>query len=218
MQSNALSVSNALREIARDFPREFPQALGTVGLGLRKKMRAAIPSGSSPLSFSPWNSFTRILKFRRASKYMKANMYHKSVIANKTASKESKKNRRAFIRENKRKASALSGFGGQLPNAMIYQRTGNGSGASVQIGYRKNEVGSIASAFQSALNRPLTKEERHFRHTIQGKHIERAYRRPARPIMQPFAESKDTAAYILDVVNKRIFALITKRANRARAA
>jgi hypothetical protein len=102
---------------------------------------------------------------------------------------------------------------------MIYEKSGRGVGTSVNIGFRNDKVGGIAKAFQSALSKPLSKEERHFRHTVQGKQIDSMYVRPARKIIAPFANDDATGRYIIDAMKKRIAAAITKRANRmSRAA
>ena len=216
MTSNGRQVADALRALAMEFPREFPRALSAVGLGLRKRMVAAIPRSNPPLAFAAWHSFTRKLKAIRLRGY-------KSRRAYATTLASVKRTRGGALTSRSRRAlkaarGFITGFGGKLPGSMIYKRYGSGPRAGVAVGYRRDKIGGIAAAFQSSSSHVLSKQERHFRHMIQGENIDASYQRPARKIMQPFSEDKATQAYILNAVQKRIASIITKAATKARIA
>ena len=227
MTSNGRQVADALRTLAQEYPREFPRALSAVGLGLRKRMKVALPKGSPPLSFRPWNSFTRLLKFGRKN----LDRLHRSGYFDPTRGLKRKKNgeltkgsenrlARRRIRLNKqyhKLASAESkfGYGGKIKDFLYYHRKGSGSGASVDVGYRNDRLGKYANAFQTPESHPLTKEERHFRHKIQGESIDGTYNRPARPFIEPFATDPVTQQFIIDAVKKNISARAAKAAKKA---
>jgi hypothetical protein len=213
-RSNGASVAAALRQIARDNPREFPQVLKTVGMGLKKKMKAALPKGMMPLRFLPWNSFTRLLKARRNSKRSATITNWKAYLKrNKAAlTDDRRKTVKSYITKHRRKirASDKRGFGGMLSDVLWYGKQGR---ESVYVGFRNDKLAQYAQSFQSAENRTLTKAERHFRHKIQGKNIDGTYNRPARQIMKPFSNDKATQAYIVDVAKKRLQSIISKAAS-----
>lgn len=230
MSSNGRQVADALRTLAQEFPREFPRALSAVGLGLRKRMKAALPKGSKPLVFSGWNTFTRLLKFGKAN----SARLRKIGFFDPTSGLKRKKNgeltKGSISRLAKRRkrinkaydklgtAEAKFGFGGQIKNMLYYQRRGSGARSSVDIGYRNDRQGKYANAFQSAESRPLSDSEKHFRHRIQGDNIEGTYRRPARPFIQPFADDPETARFIIDASRKNITARIEKARKKAAAS
>ena len=223
-RTNGASVAAALRQIARENPREFPQVLATVGMGLKKKMKAALPKGMMPLRFLAWNSFTTLLRLKLKRKSF-SKLYARSGLGLSDIGEGLKvKKNGDFTKGSRRKIErryknigkvrklqddfANRGkFGGMLSNTFFYKKP---SRESVYVGFRNDKLAQHAQSFQSAENRALTKAERHFRHKIQGKNIDSTYNRPARQIMKPFANDKATQAYIVDVAKKRLQSIISK--------
>lgn len=189
IKTNAASTAAALRKIADDFPREVGAGLSAAGLGLRKRIGAAMPSSSPPFSFSPLDPLTRASR-----------IYLGRIKALKAA--------RSIAQ------GAVSGFGGvlSLPSSFRYVK-----GRALVILTYIPALAPYAEKFQRAEVRPTTAEERHRMHK-RGVHDFKTYRRQARPIFQPIADDPSTMEYVLDAVRKRIVALIEKRAREAKKA
>jgi len=228
VRSNGGEVAAALRQIAAEYPRELPRILSTVGLGLRKRMSAAMPNGAPPLKFKAWNAFTLLLKTRR--KYRQTmKLYKKSGLMSDGSNTDLKRKksgeltkaslRKLEVRATKRnrlrtlQRKSVS-FGGILNNAGSFRFKKNKD--SIAVGYFDG-LKEYAQAFQTKSARALTKEERHFRHTLQGKNIDRRYIRPAREVMKPFSKDPATLAYIVDVAKKRLASIVEKQAKKVSA-
>lgn len=229
-KSNGGKVAAALRQIADEHPREFPRILATVGLGLRKKVSAAMPNGAPPLKFAPYNQFTLLLRLLRKKSFK--SLYTRSMLGTRAGIKSGLKTKRngdftkASLKKLERRANyvnkirraqhkANKGFGGILNRAssMRYKATKTSFG----FGWF-DKLKPYANSLSTKESRNLSKEERHFRHKIQGENIERQFIRPARPVMQPFADSPATHAYIIDAARKRLNSIIEKNLSKVSGA
>ncbi len=213
-KSNGGKVAAALRQIAAEYPREFPRILSTVGLGLRKKVSAAMPNGAPPLRFSPWNSFTRLIKTLRLRRYRTSDKYKQL-----KSGLRRKKSGQLYASSKKKLTSSRPswlGFGGLLATDRLLRFKKRKD--SVSIGWIDGRTAEYAQSFQTKRSRALTKEERHFRHKIQGENIDRTYTRPARTVMEPFAKDPATSRYIVDAAQKRLVSIIEKNTAKVSGA
>ncbi len=180
-----------MQDIHRDFPKEYPRAFATLSRGLKTRIGNVVRTGQDTklgvfLAYAPLNPITRMSRKR-------------------------------------------STFGGALAKSITSFVSSKGCTIRWPYGLRRYGL-----AFQQAENRPYdergkrflyaimdgasgigTKKDRKKKAEIDAKvqtALEEGYQRPARRVWEPVSDSRGFKNYCLDVVRKRIAAIIEKRA------
>lgn len=209
-RTNADKVAKELQGIAREFPREFRQAFATLSRGLKTRIGEVVRTGRSAklgvsLPFAPLNPLTVAIQKRRTfggrmsksiSSYIDTNGMKVQLPAglSKYGTAFQVTELRQWNRKDRAKLYAIARS--QLLRAQQAFVSDAVAGKSVRIS-----------------DNSLSREEREL--PIVDDILRRgAYSRPARPIFAPIVAARGFRNYCLDVVRKRIAAIIEKRAKR----
>lgn len=192
IKSNAKEVSAALREISRLTPRVANRVINTVGMALRKDVQQIVRRRKNPhgIQVEAMNPLSRKIKRYRGQK---------------------------------------ATLGGKLPKAIRYRRQRGGVFVGV-AGWGDEYM----RKYQTAEERPYEEREqfliaRATRPDLAAKHpyavknyVNKTdfgtYRRPARPVFEPLANSPQLAARIRDSARRAMVRMADQAARKARAA
>lgn len=194
-----------MQAVARQFPREFRQAFATLSRGLKTRTGEVVRTGRSAklgidLGFAPLDPLTVKLRGRRTFGGVLSRSI-KSYVDQSGITLQWPYNLRKYgtalqTREQRQLRD------GERQYLEIWARDLAGTVAPVP----KPKRGMSGADYVFSVRAEKS--------AILGKTISEGYSRPARAVWAPIAASKGFRRYCLDVVRKRIAAIIEKRAKR----
>lgn len=203
--TNADRVARDLQAIARGFPREFRQAFATLSRGLKTRTAEVVRTGRSAklgvdLAFAPLDPITVKLRGRRTFGGVLARSIKSYIDVNGITLQWPYGLRKYGTALQTKERRPLKD--GERQYLEIWARDLAGSVAPVP----KPKRGMSGADYVFAVRAEKS--------AILGKTISDGYSRPARAVWAPIVAARGFRRYCLDVVRKRIAAIIEKRAKR----